>query len=68
MAFTSAQLAALETAAASGQLRVRFGDREITYQSLADLLSAIEVARRDLATSATSSGTTRRYPCYGRGY
>lgn len=52
MAFTATQLAALETAAASGQLRVQLGDKVIQYQNLPDLLAAIRMARADVAASA----------------
>lgn len=65
VAFDATQLAALESAAASGQLVVRYGDREIRYQSLAELMGAIEVARRDVA-GTTSLRSTRRYPEYHR--
>lgn len=57
----------MEEAAASGHLTVQIGDRRIQYQSLADLLQAINVARRDVA-GATAMRNTRRYPEYGRGY
>ncbi len=40
MAFTQAQLDAIDTAITSGALSVRFQDREITYRSLKDLLAA----------------------------
>lgn len=67
MAFSADQLAALESAAATGTLSVRMGDRTVTYQSLADLLSAIDIARRDVV-GASALRSTRRYPEYGRGY
>jgi hypothetical protein len=66
MAFTSAQLSALETAAATGQLSVQIGDRRIQYQSLADLLQAIDIARRDVAGSSALR-STRRYPEFHSG-
>lgn len=70
MAFSATQLAALETAAASGQLQVTLGDKTIRYQSLPDLLAAIRLARLDVAaatgTSAIYRGTTR-FLEYNRG-
>ena len=71
MAFSAVQLATLETAAASGQLRVQLGDKIIQYQNLPDLLAAIRMARADVAaastdTSAVYRGTTR-YLEYSRG-
>lgn len=74
MAFTAAQLATLESAAASGQLRVQLGDKIIQYQTLPDLMAAIRMARADIADIAAAStdasavyrGTTR-YLEYSRG-
>lgn len=66
MAFTADQLSALETAAATGQLSVRFGDREIRYQALGDLMRAIDRARQDVQATGTRR-QTRRYPEYSRG-
>lgn len=65
MAFSAAQLATLEAAAATGELTVQLADRKIQYQTLADLLSAIDLARRDLA--GVSGLPVRRYMRYSRG-
>ena len=51
MAFTSTQLATLEAAAASGQLRVQLGDKVIQYQTLTELMAVIRMARADQTTS-----------------
>lgn len=70
MAFTAAQLATLETAAASGQLRVQLGDKVIQYQTLPDLLTAIRLARADVAaaTAPAVSGPFRaRVACFPDG-
>jgi|DEB3_MinimDraft_2_1074329.scaffolds.fasta_scaffold37292_1 hypothetical protein len=67
MAFTAAQLSALEAAAASGQLRVQLGDKVIQYQNLPDLLAAIRMARTDQSVSAApaNSGAFRhRTACF----
>jgi hypothetical protein len=40
MAFTQAQLDALETAIASGTLEVRYGDKTVRYQSTSDMIKA----------------------------
>lgn len=71
MAFSAAQLAALESAAASGQLRAQVGDLILQYQTLPDLMAAIRMARADVAAatqnaSAIYRGTTR-YLEYSRG-
>ena len=68
LAFTAAHLAALETAAASGQLAVQIGDRRIQYQSLDQLMNAIKMARQDVLASGSAGRATRRYPEHGRGY
>lgn len=49
MAFTAEQLATLEKAAASGQLRVQLGDKVIQYQTLTELMAVIRMARADQA-------------------
>ncbi|HOW76820.1 MAG TPA: hypothetical protein PK959_12980 [Candidatus Competibacteraceae bacterium] len=62
MAFSAEQLAAMESAAASGQLRVQSGDKIIQFQSLDMLLKAIVMARSDVTattTSPTNSGSFR---------
>ena len=46
MAWTTTDLTAIESAIASGVLRVRFSDgREVQYQSLADLLRVRDVIK-----------------------
>lgn len=67
MAFTAQQLATLEAAAASGQLRVQLGDNVIQYQNLPDLLTAIRLARADVAATAGQTPYYRRYGQYERG-
>lgn len=54
MAFSAEQLATLETAAASGQLRVQVGDMVIQYQNLAELMQVIRMARADVAGASSS--------------
>lgn len=67
MAFSPVQLAALEQAAASGQLRVQMGDKVIQYQTLPDLLAAIRLARADVAAASGQTPYYRRYAQYERG-
>ena len=53
MAYTSDDLAGLESALASGEHRVRFSDgREVEYRSVDDLKKAIGTVSASLATSA----------------
>lgn len=54
MAFTQAQLDALETAIASGTLEVRYGNKTVRYQSTSDMIKARDLIRDQLnSTSAT---------------
>lgn len=62
MAFTSTDLATIETAIATGALKVRYADgREVTYQSAADLLRVRGLILSDINASAAApvSRTTR---------
>lgn len=59
MAWTQAQLEAIEAAIASGELTVRFGDRTVTYRSMEELLQARAVIKEALA--AESGSTTDRF-------
>ena len=54
MAFSAEQLATMEAAAASGQLRIQSGDKIIQFQSLEHLLRAISMARSDVTATTTS--------------
>ncbi|HEU0142226.1 MAG TPA: hypothetical protein VFQ79_21065 [Bryobacteraceae bacterium] len=56
MAWTQAQLNAIESAIASGELTVRFGDRTVTYRSMEELLQARAVIKEALETE---SGTAK---------
>ena len=57
MAATDAQIAAMEAALFSGELRTRFGDREVTWRSVEELKAALAEAK---ASQAVSSGTRKR--------
>jgi hypothetical protein len=60
MGFTQGQLDALEEAIASGTLSVQYGDKKVTYQSMADMLKARELIRRELGL--TKAKDSRIYP------
>ena len=49
--FTEDQLKKLKTAYASGVLRVRYGDTDITYQSMAEMRKAISVLEKELGVN-----------------
>jgi hypothetical protein len=67
MSFTTEQLAALETAIASGTLRVRHGDREEVFQSLDALLNLRDRIRAELGLLADDNGRTQRYATHSKG-
>ena len=52
MAYTTEHLAALKQALASGALRVRSGDQDITYRSIAELREAIATVDAALSPAA----------------
>ncbi len=53
MAFTVEQLTAIEAAIASGELKVAFDGREVTYRSVDDLLKARNTVKSALQESGT---------------
>jgi len=55
--FTQAHLDALNTAIASGELTVRYGDTTVTYRSLDELLRVRDMVKSDLQSSATAAQT-----------
>lgn len=57
MAFTSADLTAIETAIASGELSVQYADRRVQYRSVDELLRA-----RETIAKAIDSASGRRRP------
>jgi hypothetical protein len=59
MAFSQAQLTALETAIAQGALTVRMGERMITYQSMSDMLKLRDTMRAELGVETPSSARSR---------
>ncbi len=60
MAFTNEQIAALESAIASGILTVRYADRTVTYQSLKEMRSTLRQMRGEMAGRAPGRPRTRR--------
>ena len=58
MAFTQAQLDALETAIASGTLEVKTGDKSVRYHSLDEMIKLRDVIRNQL-NADTQSKTSR---------
>lgn len=56
MSFTTTQLDAIETAIASGELKVAFDGREVIYRSMDDLIKA----RNTISAALQSAGTVTR--------
>lgn len=63
MAFTVAQLTALEDAIASGELTVSYEGKTVTYRSMDDLLKAYQTVKAALADagSVTDNGLRTTY-------
>jgi hypothetical protein len=61
MAFTVAQLNALEAAIGTGELTVSFEGRTVTYRSMSELMKARDTVRAELqASGALAADTTPR--------
>lgn len=56
MAYTQADLDALQAALAKGEKRVSFGDKTVEYRSVEELQAAIAAVKRDLFEQAVSTG------------
>ena len=55
MAYTEAQLQALETALAKGERRVSFGDKTVEYRSVEELQAAIRTVEAEIARNTGAS-------------
>ncbi len=60
MAFSVAQLTAIETAIGTGELTVEYEGKKVTYRSMADLRSARDMIRAELIASGLLTDTTPR--------
>ncbi|WP_240127016.1 phage head-tail joining protein [Thermomonas alba] len=56
MAYTQADLEALQAALAKGEKRVSFGDKTVEYRSVEELQAAIAAVKRDLFEQAVAKG------------
>jgi len=56
MAYTPADLEALQAALAKGEKRVSFGDKTVEYRSIEELQAAIRAVKRDLHEQAVATG------------
>jgi hypothetical protein len=57
MAYTETDVQRLEQAIASGTMRVKYADREVTYHSLKEMRSALREIRNEVSAAA---GAPRR--------
>lgn len=58
--FTVAQLEAIETAIASGELTVEFDGKRVTYRDMADLMKARDTIKGELEAAGLIATTPRR--------
>lgn len=58
--FTIAQLEAIETAIASGELTVEFDGKRVTYRDMADLMRARDTIKGELEASGVLIAAPRR--------
>lgn len=66
MAWSESDLTVIETAIASGELRVKYADKEVEYRSLEELLKARDLIRK--ALGIVDSGPGRTLSEFSRGY
>lgn len=66
MAFTQAQLDALEAAIASGTLEVRYGEKSVRYQSTADMIKARDLIRDQLSVAAANQQSRASFASFMR--
>ena len=62
MAYSQAQLVALEAALAKGERRVTFGDKTVEYRTVEELAAAIKEVKRGLFDDAVNTGLWPRAP------
>ena len=65
MAYTQDQLTAITDAIALGATTVKYGDKEVTYRSLSDMLRLVDVMKTELGIK---QNTRRKYTSFSRGF
>lgn len=65
MAFSTAQLDAIESAIASGELVIEYEGKKVQYRSMADLLRARDLVRAELIASGVLAQPTVPRVSYG---
>lgn len=61
MAYTQADLDALDRAIAGSQLEVQYGDRRVRYRSMDELLSARQHVAQQLVAASNGRRSHRRF-------
>lgn len=64
MAWTSADLTAIESAISKGAMKVKYGDKELTYRTLDEMLRVRDKIRKDLELT---NSTQKIFPKFGKG-
>lgn len=68
MAYSQADIDALETAMGTGALKVRYADgREVTYRTLDEMERLLGRMRASVDPIGSASSRRRRYPAYRNG-
>jgi hypothetical protein len=66
--YTQLEFDTLKSAVAQGALTVKYGDKEVTYRSLKDMLSLLEIMKTDLGLNGTDPvNRGRRYATFSKG-
>lgn len=60
MAYTVAQLTAIEAAIGTGELKVEYEGKSITYRSMTELMNARDRIRQELIAAGLVTDTTPR--------
>jgi hypothetical protein len=68
MAYTIEQYGALKKAIASGSHSVSYGDKTVTYRSLAEMNSILRLIEDELFPERRQRQRQRRLACIDRGY
>ncbi len=65
--WTQADITALEAAVKGGTLRVRFGDREVQYQSMGEMLKLLQTMKDAVAIKEGTGSSRTTYARFRKG-
>jgi hypothetical protein len=65
--WTEQDVAALETAIKGGTLRVRFGEREVQYQSVSEMLKLLQTMKDAVAVASQTNAGRTTYARFRKG-